>query len=142
LTPPADAFYMSTDMAAGEESSYEDKRKSPRKNVMIPCALTIDGIVYPGRLLDISSEGAFVQSEQAVSYGAQLLIVFKAPLVSHRVYLRLDAIVVHVGRFLRDYNSFYGFGARFTGISPNTMARLKKVIESLHADPQRKYEFM
>ena len=96
------------------EKADAERRESGRRSVSVPCALKIRGDLYPGRLLDISKGGAFVQTAQSLTCGAELSILFRAQGRHNLIYLNLKAVVVYVGRFLQGYNNFYGFGARFS----------------------------
>jgi hypothetical protein len=120
----------------------EDNRKSVRKRVAIPCAVNRGGTVFPGRLLDLSDGGAFVQTDQTIGCGTVLSIVFKAQVGGRAVFLGLKAKVVYVGRYLQGFENFYGFGAQFEPLPDKMAARLAAVLESLQSEPQRKYEFL
>jgi hypothetical protein len=132
---------MATACDAHDEVS-ENNRKSPRKRVAIPCALSLAGAVYSGKLMDISDGGVFVQTEETMDCGAILTIIFEARVKKEIIALSLKAKVVYVGRFLQGYDNFYGFGAQFEGLPPKTAERLNAVLDDLQTEPQRKYEFM
>jgi hypothetical protein len=132
---------MDTNMGEGAATA-SNRRKSPRKQLSIPCALRVGENVYSGRLLDISDGGAFVQTAQSLASGVLLSLIFKARVRKKTIYLNLKARVVYVGRFLQGYENFYGFGAQFGDLSPKTAAKLGDLIGTLRAESCKKYEFM
>ena len=95
--------------------------------------------MYPGRLLDISSGGAFVQFGQPLDCGAELSIVFRVRKRRKLIYLDLKARVVHAGRFLQGFTNYYGFGATFAKLSPDKIAELEKILDDDGSDPERKF---
>jgi hypothetical protein len=131
---------MGSKLGVSDEDITARLRKSRRKSAALPCALKIMGKVYPGRLLDISSGGAFVQTAHFLACGAEFSIIFKAQARHKPIYLNLKARVVYAGRFLQGFKSFYGFGARFIDLSPDNIAKLEEVLDAIKSDPERKYE--
>jgi hypothetical protein len=120
----------------------EDNRKSLRRRVGIPCTVELSENVSPGRLLDLSEGGSFVQTELTVTCGTVLSIIFRAGAAGEIVDLNLKAKVVYVGRFVQGYENFYGFGVKFEALPDTTVEALTALLESLQTEPQRKYEFM
>jgi hypothetical protein len=120
----------------------EDKRSSPRRRVDIPCAIELSGAVLPGKQLDLSDGGCFVQTDAVVASGTALSIIFQAGLRGEIVELNLKSKVVYVGRFVRGYENFRGFGARFDALPDETAAKLTAMLESPQSETQRRYEFM
>jgi len=127
------------DKCADSEEKVE-KRKSRRINVAIPCVLKILNDAYSGRLLDISSGGAFVQTEHTVNRGDDVLVLFRAQVRGKLIYLNLKATVVYVGRFLQGFENFFGFGARFTNLSREDSVKLSWVLRSVEPSPSKKYQ--
>ncbi len=130
---------MGSNCALPAENIAQDRRRSRRRKVCIPCALKVGDSVYPGRLLDLSSGGAFVQFAQLLDCGAEVSIVFKIRKKHKLTYMNLKARVTYVGRFLQGYSNFYGFGASFTSISHHQTAILEKMLDGMHSNPKRKF---
>ena len=120
------------------DNAVENRRKAFRKRVDIPCALRMPGAVYSGRLLDISLGGAFIQTKQSLTAGTKFTIVFKAQIGTKRMYLSFWAEAVHSGRFLLDYENFYGIGARFIKLTRKKAEDLVFLINHLIAEPPKK----
>jgi len=100
------------------------------------------GTVYPGRLLDLSSGGAFVETAQSLTCGDRLFIIFKAHSRKKVIYLNLQAKVVYTGRFLQGFGNFYGFGARFVHLSHEDILKLHRVLENSDGFPEKKFELI
>ncbi len=98
------------------------------------------GNVYPGRLLDLSSGGAFVESALSLTFGDRLVITFKVHSRKKVMYLSLQAKVVYTGRFLQGFGNFYGFGVCFTHLSHEDTFKLHRALESLELSPEKKFE--
>jgi hypothetical protein len=124
-----------------DESISAEKRRAQRKSVSIPCALRIEGNVSAGRMMDISSGGAFIQTKQPLACGDEVSIVFKWRRRGKPVYFSMRAQVTHVGRFIQGFENFYGFGARFTNLPANQIAKLNMILDAIALEPERKYEF-
>jgi Tfp pilus assembly protein PilZ len=133
---------MSGSSDESDKSVAEQRRKSPRKGVSIPCALRMRDQVYAGRLLDLSCGGAFVQTGESLALGTELSIIFKALGRDRVIYLSLKATAVYVGRFVQGYQNFGGFGASFINPSREDIAKLEQILERCKSDPEQKFEFM
>jgi hypothetical protein len=127
--------------AKSDENIVAEKRRAHRKNVSIPCALRIMGKVYAGRMRDLSSSGAFIQTEQTVACGDKISIIFDWRPKGKPAFFSVRAQVVYAGRFIQGFVNFYGFGASFTHLSANHVAKLNEIMDALTLEPERKYEF-
>jgi len=129
----------SPDSPAG--TAVENKRSAFRKRVDIPCALRMPTAVYSGRLLDISLGGAFIQTKQPLSIGTKFSVIFKAHAGTKQMYLNFHAEAIHSGRFLLEFENFYGIGARFIKLTRKHAEDLVFLINNLGDEPpQRKFE--
>jgi hypothetical protein len=131
-------------MATDESKSNAgaENRKTKRKQASIACALKMAGTTYPGRLLDISAEGAFVKTDSPLSSGDRLTIVFRARSDGESIPLSLESIVVHGGRFLQGFENFTGFGVRFLHLSPDQAAALAELLQGIKSKPLEKFELL
>ncbi len=119
-------------------TGVENKRKTLRKRVNIPCALRIPGEILPGRLLDLSMGGAFIHTRKSVLAGTEFEVVFKVRLGKKPKYMKLRGTIVHSGRFLLDYENFNGIGVQFTPLSQADAADLSFLLNSLKPEPSAK----
>jgi Tfp pilus assembly protein PilZ len=132
---------MGMKCAESDEDILAEKRIARRKSVSIPCTLRMEGEVYAGQVLDLSSSGAFIQTKQLFTAGDEILVIFNWRQRGKPLYFSMKAQVTHVGRFLQGFENFLGFGARFTGLSVNEIAKLNRILDALASVPERKYEF-
>jgi hypothetical protein len=131
---------MATDESASNAGA--ENRKTKRKRASIACALKMAGKVHAGRILDISSEGAFVKTAHPLASGDRLTVVFKARSEAEPIVLSLESVVVHGGRFLQGFENFTGFGVRFVHLSPSQAAALAKLVKGIKSQPLEKYELL
>jgi Tfp pilus assembly protein PilZ len=133
---------VSDSFDASNRDVAEQHRKSQRKSIAIPCVLRLRDQVFAARLLDLSRGGAFVQTEESLAIGTELLIIFKAPGRDGVIHLSLKAKAAHVGRFVQGFQNFNGFGASFMYLSQKDSAKLEEILEMCESSPERKFEFM
>jgi hypothetical protein len=138
---PPMIYYMGTKRAESYVNIPAEKRRGQRKSVSIPCALRMGGNVYAGQVFDLSSSGAFIQTKQLFAAGDEISIIFNWRRRGAPLYLSMKAHVTHMGRFIQGFGSFLGFGAQFTGLSANQIAKLNSILDALTSEPERKYEF-
>ena len=132
---------MDKEDAQSDENVAAEKRRAQRKRVSIPCALKIKGKVYAGRVRDLSSSGAFIQTEQTLGGGDKILIIFDWRPSGKPAFFSVRARVAYAGRFIQGFENFYGFGASFTNLSASQAAKLRQIVDALTLAPDRRYEF-
>ncbi len=135
-------YSMSNSFDASDKDVADQRRKSPRKSVVMPCVLRMRDQLFAALLMDLSRGGAFIQTDEFLALGSELLITFKAPGRDRVIHLSLKATAVYVGRFVQGFQNFDGFGASFMNLSPNDIADLEEVLERCESNPERKFEFM
>lgn len=114
--------------------SSENKRKANRWRVRLPCRFVSAGESHPAMMTDLSSGGAFIESEYyPLSDTAATLYI----LIGTRE-ISIGGMVRHGGWFLfRDRNA-NGFGFEFENLSGQALLFVEKVLTRLNDPAERK----
>lgn len=92
-----------------------ERRSRPRRRGRLPCELRVDGRPHPGRVVDLSADGLFVQTEAQLPTGFPVEVRLQLPdgrpaelvatLAHRRVVARSLAAVARDGIGLRIRNA-------------------------------------
>ena len=85
------------------ETDLQNKRKTYRKSCLMGVDFTIEGRFYSGWIIDISVDGAFIESHYQGPIGDEIQLTFSNPDISKPIKL--------TGRVMR--TSLNGFGVKF-----------------------------
>ncbi len=97
-----------------------------RWEVDIPCRFRWDEIERPGRVLNLSEGGAFVESTNLYPIGSSIGLVFGVE--DDKQNFALTGDVVHTGRYLKGGRNVSGFGVEFIGAPLSTILRLRQFL--------------
>ena len=57
----------------------KDKRKCARKSVSIETRIDVNGHIYEGKIINISVDGAFIETTIKCSTGEEIVVTFDTP---------------------------------------------------------------
>jgi len=95
-------------------------RKNPRKICLLAVKCTIADRSFKGYVIDISKFGVFIESNDLFPVGQRILMAFKLP--NYHEAFQLE------GRIAR--SDPRGLGVKFSSLSPDQEAVIRKFIES------------
>lgn len=107
---------------------FEEKRHLLRLPVIIPCHFQGPRSTHEGRIRNISSDGAFIESAIAPHPGAMVDVFFDTEDGCH---FRASTKVVHRGFFENPPDHLEGFGVRFESLEGDSRDWLQKFVASL-----------
>lgn len=102
------------------------KRKSTRWNVDFPCKLLWESRQESGRLIDLSTGGAFVETARVAPVGTLIRLVVSP---GDKTDFNLEGVTAHSGSYEMEGRTFSGLGLRFTTLSKKSSQRLQQLIK-------------
>lgn len=113
---PADEMPVKTVSLDEEETSM---RGHLRKPCLIPVNYTIQEQTYESYILDISTVGVFIETNESFSVGDEMVLSFSVP--DYQQTLKLSGIIVWIGH--------QGIGVKFKNLSPYQEDMIKSFIK-------------
>lgn len=114
----------------------EERRSEARWDLCLPCRIRWKERSFDAQALDLSGEGAFVETTQVLPEGADIVISF---LVAGKE-ASIGSAIVHSGRYLTELKNVKGFGVSFKDPPTEVLSHLKHVHHWRlpTAEPQRR----
>lgn len=111
--------------------THPQRRQSCRRAVRLACEAVRDrGFIQVGeRLLDLSSTGAFLESEAQLELGEEIFLAFRAPRT--RLWMDARGIVVRRIAGLRRGDRARGVGLSFLPLAPTDRAVLDATLSKV-----------
>ncbi|MFQ5738725.1 MAG: HD domain-containing phosphohydrolase [Acidobacteriota bacterium] len=102
------------------EESVLDRRREMRRELSFPCRIIWRNQSFEGRVLDLSLDGAFVQTDTVPLEGADVEIV----IVEEGAEVVIGASVLHTGTYRAGPQNLQGFGVKFSNPPAQVIERL------------------
>ena len=103
--------------------SLDEEETSMRGHLRKPCLInvkyTIQGQEYKGYILDISTVGVFIETNESFSVGQELVLEFSLP--GNEQVFNLQGMIVWIGH--------QGIGVKFQNLPPDQEDSIKSFIE-------------